>query len=261
MKIAFDIISDLHLDEWSDFNWELQATSPFCIIAGDTARDRKVLRQGLKHISSQYTHVFVIDGNEEHRYTYNNLTQSYIDLVEFMTTIPNVTYLHNNIVILEGIAIVATCGWYSFNSNPNFSVETTKKGVEEHYGFNRAVSDKIEEMAIDDARYLSNTVEKLQLHMDVKNIIIATHFIPYQSLLEHDEYLMSTWTMNASVNDYAPTCLQGDTEKKVSHWIYGHYHGPTSEKTIGHTKFITNPSGRRSNQWHQNPYFPVRIEF
>lgn len=261
MKLAFDIISDLHLDEWPDFDWTNQATSPFCIIAGDTARDRELLVQGLEHISQQYQQTFVIDGNEEHRWTYNDLGESYASLKAQIDNIPDVTYLHNNIIIMEGVALVGTCGWYTMNNDPRFSVETVKQGIEAHYGFGRDVSDNIEQLAIDDARYLNGTVEKLQRYPDVKNIVIATHFLPYARFIEHNKQLSESYVLNASVNLYAPTCFQEDTERKISHWIYGHYHGTTKTDQIEYTKFITNPHGRRNSDWHQNPYFPVRIEF
>ena len=40
MKFAFDLISDLHIETWPDFDWTGQATSPYCVVAGDVARDR-----------------------------------------------------------------------------------------------------------------------------------------------------------------------------------------------------------------------------
>jgi len=261
MKISFDVISDLHVDEWEDFNWSNQATSPFCIIAGDTARDRDLLAATLEHISNQYQQVFVVDGNEEHRWTYNNLNQSYEELKSLISSIPNVAFLHNNIVMLEGIAIVGTCGWYTFNNDPRYSIEQCKKGVENHYGFDRAISDEIEMRAVEDARYLNRTISKLQLYPDIENIVVVTHFLPYAKFAAHDTALLNSYVLNASTNVYLPTCFQEDTERKISHWVYGHYHGQTASETIGHTKFITNPHGRRNSSWHQNPYFPQRITF
>lgn len=261
MKITFDIISDLHLDEWPDFNWNNQATSPFCIIAGDTARDRDVLVAGLEHIADQYQGVFVIDGNEEHRHTYHNLDESYKTLADTIDQIPHVTFLHNNIVILEGVAIVATCGWYSMNHDPRFPVDSVKEGLEKHYDISRAVTSEIEDRAMQDAKYLTQTVQRLQRYPDVKKIVIATHFLPYAKFIEHNEYIRESYALNASVNVYAPACFHDDTEQKISHWIYGHYHGESSSEHIGYTEFVTNPHGRRNSNWHQNPYFPKRITF
>jgi len=41
MQFAFDLISDLHIETWPQFDWKDQATSPFCVVAGDIAKDRQ----------------------------------------------------------------------------------------------------------------------------------------------------------------------------------------------------------------------------
>jgi hypothetical protein len=69
MKFAFDLISDLHVETWDSFDWTGQATSPYCVVAGDVARDRQLLLADvLKHLGECYPGgVFYIDGNDEHR--------------------------------------------------------------------------------------------------------------------------------------------------------------------------------------------------
>jgi hypothetical protein len=61
--ILCDILSDLHVESMNDFNWEGQPTSPFCIVAGDVARDRTILKSVLTHLGQCYQQVFYIDGN------------------------------------------------------------------------------------------------------------------------------------------------------------------------------------------------------
>jgi len=68
MSFAFDLISDLHVETWGDFIWTGQATSPYCVVAGDIARDRNVVIDALKHLGQCYQAVFYVDGNDEHRY-------------------------------------------------------------------------------------------------------------------------------------------------------------------------------------------------
>jgi hypothetical protein len=50
MTFAFDLISDLHIDTWKDFDWTGQATSPYCVVAGDVTRDRAELLAALEHL-------------------------------------------------------------------------------------------------------------------------------------------------------------------------------------------------------------------
>ena len=68
MTFAFDLISDLHVETWDTFDWTGQATSPYCVVAGDVARDRQRLLDVLTHLGQCYPGgVFYVDGNEEHK--------------------------------------------------------------------------------------------------------------------------------------------------------------------------------------------------
>ena len=49
MTMAFDLISDLHLETWDDeLNFSGQATSPVCVVAGDISRDHATVKKFLK---------------------------------------------------------------------------------------------------------------------------------------------------------------------------------------------------------------------
>ena len=77
MQFSFDLISDLHLETWPEFNWEGQATSQFCIVAGDVSKNYQLLSQGLSHLSDCYKGVFYIDGNDEHKQNLNQIGENY----------------------------------------------------------------------------------------------------------------------------------------------------------------------------------------
>ena len=47
MSFAFDLISDLHVETWDQFDWSHQATSPVCVLAGDIGRDRDTVTRTL----------------------------------------------------------------------------------------------------------------------------------------------------------------------------------------------------------------------
>ena len=55
MEFNFDLISDLHIETWPTFDWTGQATSPYCLVVGDVARDRKLLMETLKHLGAEVT--------------------------------------------------------------------------------------------------------------------------------------------------------------------------------------------------------------
>ena len=95
MLFAFDLISDLHVDTWPQpFDWTGQATSPYCVVAGDVCRDRDLLVHTLTHLGQCYPGgVFYIDGNDEHRWYLSDLGESYRELNQLIERIPNVVYL------------------------------------------------------------------------------------------------------------------------------------------------------------------------
>jgi hypothetical protein len=107
MQFSFDLISDLHVETWPEFNWKDQATSPFCIVAGDIAKDRQVLYDTLRHLSESYQAVFYIDGNDEHINFMSDLGGSYSHLTDMIGKMNNVVYLQDNVVVIDGVSIVA----------------------------------------------------------------------------------------------------------------------------------------------------------
>ena len=78
MKIHFDLISDLHVDTWDEqFSWEGKATSPYAVVAGDISRERAEIGPVLEEISRHSLMTMFVDGNDEHRWTLDNLGDSY----------------------------------------------------------------------------------------------------------------------------------------------------------------------------------------
>lgn len=258
MKLAFDLISDLHVDSHLEFNWKNQATSPICIVAGDVSHDHAQVRHVLAHLGQNYQAVFYIDGNDEHRNHLETLDDSYSTLEKVVTGIKNVTYMRDNVVIINGVAIIATNAWWTFDWSTKFSVEETKAGVESHYGITDVGTSLIEETARSDAVYLNRSIAKMQTYNDVKKIVLVTHTVPKGEFIENDPDL-NNYRINSSINKYITVGLQNDTEKKVSTWCFGHYHWPVNQELNG-IRYVCNPRGRLNSPWHRNPYYPVRVK-
>ena len=109
MTVAFDLISDLHVETWNPLDWTGQATSPYCVVAGDVARDRGRLLEALEHLGQCYPGgVFYIDGNEEHKNQLDDLGSSYQDLAKDLQSIKNVVWMQDNVIIIKGVAFLGT---------------------------------------------------------------------------------------------------------------------------------------------------------
>lgn len=228
MNFGFDIISDLYLDESDTFNWENKPTSLYCLIPGNISEDIHVLYKTLKHLSKFYQGVFYIEGALEHQ-SLAEKEETITEITKICSSIKNVVYLHNNVVVVDGIALVGINGWHNnciaFNDDDKFQIKSYK---------------------YEDLIYLEKTVERLQLHVDVKKIIVLSSSVPadrmyFGEVPEHADHM-----------DLSTSVLEADTENKITNWIFG-----TDKKivdtTVSGINYLNNPRHDR------DPYYPARV--
>ena len=264
MSLAFDLISDLHLETWTgEFEWTGQPTSPVCVVAGDISSDPRIVRNCLKHLSNCYAAVFYIDGNDEHRYRFHELGQSYQELARSINRLNRVTYLQDNVVVIDGVAVIGTNGWWGYDLDESIDRDHCKQHMVDWYA--RIMPDKeinpeeLSDLSRKDVAYLVNSVQRLQTHNDVKKILIVTHTVPGANLIKHDINLSGTTQFNHMGNRLMHLVHTNDTEKKISHWCFGHYHGSV-DQTINGIRFVNNCRGRGDTPYRQDAYFPKRID-
>jgi hypothetical protein len=258
MEFSFDLISDLHVETWDNFDWTGQATSPYCVIAGDVSQDRRRMVETLKHLGNCYQGVFFIDGNDEHRNYLEHLGQSYYELSKYVDKFKNVVFMQDNVVIVNGVAFVACNGWYSFSLNPKIDFNQTVSWFNARYGVSASVAGTIASMALTDAAYLRNSIRKLQMHQDVKAIVIVTHTVPAPWLVEHDLELENHYRFNTTGNEHLQIALDEDSENKIKAWCFGHYHR-SIDRQFENVRYVNNCRGRGNTPWSQSVYYPKRI--
>jgi len=226
MSITFDIIGDLNLTSDDDFDWSNNVTSLFCLITGNISNDLDVVETTLKHLSSIYLHVFYIDGGKEHEQLCNRKI-TLEEIRKLCKTFTNVVFLHDNVIIMNGSALVGVNGWCG-----NYSTENFGEPIAECFRYN-------------DFNYLNTTIEKLQLHLDVTQIIVVSNSIPNETLSLGSKTIPNMPILNQ--------CLSNDHEKKVTHWIYG---GSTQmvNTILDGVTYISNP------KCEKQPYWAKRLE-
>ena len=258
MEVTFDLISDLNIIHSLD--WEGQPESLICIVAGNVSEDRVVLTQTLEHLAGQYKHVFYVDGPKDHKWAMDNLPWSFIDIVNTTEPMKNVTYLHNQVCILEGKAIVPVNGWYSLDFNPNFDLEQQYQWMKER-GYVNSMNDVMRLMsyAASDVRYLYKTIQKMQEMNNVKEVVIVTATVPDVGFVEHDTSLQDTPMMNLMGNSQLMSCLEADVKNKVSTWMFGTYPHPT-DQIKNNIRFVSNPRGIPEDFAKSGIYHPKRIQ-
>lgn len=258
MQFAFDLISDLHIETWDHFDWEAQATSPVCVVAGDISCNRRTLIDTLRHLGQCYQAVFYIDGNDEHSQYVGSLSNSYQLLAAQIQRIPNVVYLQDNVVVIDGVAVVGTNGWWSFDFDYGIDPEGSRSWYQEKHGLDDTRVDAIRRMATTDATYLTNSIRRLQTHQDVKKIVVVTHTVPDPALIQHDVDLAGRLQFNTMGNRYMMQAMACDTERKIHTWCFGHYHGAVDQLRSG-IRFVNNCRGRGDTPYRQQVYYPRRI--
>jgi predicted phosphohydrolase len=258
MQMTFDLISDLHLGPHETLDWMGQATSPICIVAGDISRDVEVVRETLEHLGKCYQAVFYIDGNNEHRYNLDVIEQSYSILEHAITDIPNVVFLQNNCVIINGVAIIGTNGWWTWDFDRNIDEQQCKLWWTDVMKTNYNTTTDIEAVAFDDVAYLINSVKKLQTHSDVKRIVVVTHTVPAMDLISHDVTITDTYEFNKMGNSHMSLVLDEDTENKIDTWCFGHYHNSV-DRNINGVRYVNNCKGRQEDSGWTPTYYPKRI--
>lgn len=214
---AFDYISDLNLTDISQFSLDKNPpTALFCIVGGGISSDIYVLKHTLLHLSKHYKGVFYIDGALEHN-NVRNYSTTIESIGRFIDCLENVCYLHTNVVIVDGIALLAINGWYGNIAMPD----------------DLADIEIISHLRHQDILYLCRSVEKLQRHPDVQQIIIISNSPPSAEL---------TFGTNTKLAEMlGPNMvLDVDTQNKISHWLYGTFTGGAQVKKDD-ILYINNP--------------------
>lgn len=227
MIIGFDVISDLHLTD-DTLSWEGKPTSLFCLIAGNVSESLEILHSTLKNLSKVYQGVFFIEGSLESN-DVNFKDKRVQEIFKICTSIPNVVYLHNNVVVVDGVALVGINGW------------DEKSVIMSDADKFQARCNKYEDII-----YLEKTVERLQLHVDVKKIIIISSTVPALELYYGE--------IDGITDDmFASNVLGTDTEDKIDTWVFGSTNKMV-DAVLNGIRYINNP------KFDKNPYYPKRIE-
>ncbi len=227
--IGFDLISDLNLTADDKFTWEGKVTSLCCVVSGNLSSDLKVLQKTLTYLSTLYQGVFYIDGfTEQQAIPYKDDTVAKISKI--CSSINNTIYLHNNVVILNGVAIIGANTWFA-------------KPHEEIPVFDRL---RVSSFRNEDLVYLGTTIKKMQVHKEVNKILVVSASPPNKELFfKDDEHI--TDNMDPTI------CLEYDTEGKISHWVFG----GTDKKidtVLNGVNYISNPCSP------DEPYWAKRIQ-
>ena len=227
MKIGFDVIGDLHLSPDDKFDWENKATSLYCLVTGNISSDVRTVISTLAHLSKHYQGVFYSIGPLEYN-SEGDIHARTEAISKACRRIRNVAVLHQHVVIIDGVAVLGCNGWFG--------------DAPETHDIDEARFHQIE-----DLRYLVNSIEKLQKHLDVKKIMIVSGSVPDPGLYfgEAPKGIEKQIPLNIT--------LDSDTQHKISHWVFGS-HKKIVDITHNNINYLNNPYCKNT------PYWARRIE-
>lgn len=224
MEIGFDVISDLCLSPNDNFKWTNKATSLYCIVAGNVSSDTRTIIQTLGHLAKYYQGVFYIPGRLEYE-GFEDVDTRTEELIAICDYLDNVAILYHNVAMIDGVAVVGVNGWGELSAE-EYSIGNIQRLYERE----------------DDLQYLYKTIEKLQLHLDVKKIVVASSAVPRKDLYfgQLPEHVETMPVLNS--------CTQFDTEKKISHWVFGTYDNIV-DITHQDINYVNNAYFKSRNYW------------
>jgi hypothetical protein len=251
----FDLISDLYLDTLEGFTWEDKATSLFCIIAGNISSDHSLLFEFLEYMGQFYDGVFFIDGELEHAKWNGDFDASYASLRDNISTLDSVFFLHENIIILPNVTLLATNGWTTFDFTSNHNINDTMEFLEEREGIPFVVANKIFKLAVTDQHYMYNSIEHCQEIDDIANLIVVTNSVPIPGFIVHNDDYDQTVLGDTAGNSGIADCLSNDIKGKVSTWVFGKYPDELDHIVEG-VRYASNPGLNKD----PDIYFPKVIK-
>jgi hypothetical protein len=226
--VGVDLISDLFLEPNDSFNWEFKATSLYCVIAGNISNDLRTIEQTLAHIARFYHAVFYTPGFLEYQ-GIDDLPYRTTEISDLCDTINGVTLLHHHVVIIDGVAIVGSNGWY---------------GIDEKFNIIERAQNEV--FRYEDLAYLQATLEKLQMHLDVKKILIVSSSVPKIKLYFGEHAADTADQISLDIT------LAADTQRKVKVWAFGTYE-KIVDTQIEDIHYLNNPYLKN------RPYWPKKI--
>ncbi len=254
MNITFDVISDLFLESLDDFSWQGKTTSLFCIVAGNIAAERDVLFEFLDEIKDHYEAVFFLDGELEHSLFDGDYAASYKNLEEGIDIIDKVVFLHENIIVLNGVTLLGTNGWTTFDFVNKHKINDNIQFLSDRGIVNETVANEMFKMAVTDQHYMYNSIETCQTLEDCENIIVVTNTVPIAEFVMHREDYDGTILGDISGNAGLVDCLTKDKASKVKTWIFGKF-ADDLDFVRDNIRFVSNPGRGRD----LDTYYPKRI--
>lgn len=261
--MQFDVVSDLHVEHWSDFpyDWKRHKKSDNVIIAGDVADDVHTTVDQLKTACDVYERVVYISGNHEATRYYHNLFLVGPLISHMMQGHSNFYNLDMEDVVIDecNLAIVGKTGWWDFRiREPEISFKLAM------YHFDTTwCALKNKKLVVNNILNAAHSnFLKMRDAVDAhkragRAICLVTHTVPHKELLSVN-YPNDTFSSSYYGNSLIQSLFY---EPTVKYAIFGHSHERTV-RVVDNTVCVNNARGRPQdyNRVQYEPYAIVMGE-
>ena len=234
MKLKY--ISDIHLEFYTPEKADEiikqilpQSEDEVLILAGDIGKPRnETYDELIKHVAANFKKIFVIAGNHEYYGGKKNMEDTLGYMKTYFKQYTNISFLDNAYETYEGYTFVGTTLW-STVTNPQYKINDIKA---------------IKDMSVDFYNELNQVcIEFLKSALETftKNVIVITHHMPSESLIDpkylkgevkhYNQWFYSDMDNFILEHKYSIAC-----------WIYGHTHVPSVSSIYG-VPMLCNPMG------------------
>lgn len=238
------LISDVHLEHGTDINVVIPKTpTDVLIVAGDLTVGPANTYRALKELSNHARHIVYTPGNHEYYgYTIQEFNQQ---LRTLLANEPNIHFLYNEYVTIDGTHFIGTPLWTNFRYN-HMAMLAARVMISD---FKYIKNFTPEQSAIE----FYNSVQFIKYAQETLKgrKVIVTHFLPATECIA-PQYANENLLNNYFCNDLAEYIefLEDTT------WVFGHTHAPINTKLFS-TPLISNPYGYPGE--HTDNYAPVTV--
>jgi predicted phosphohydrolase len=244
--LKFDLVSDLHVEYWEKpVDWEALRNNDIVIVAGDVADTLEATKKELERISKAYKTVLYIDGNHEFSEKMYHGGEDADDfdqrVREMIADMPNVHFLKDGPVIINGTAIIGRNGHWDYKALDGVTVEEGEEAVAAKLKISKEDAKIYAVQARKDVDDLKDMVRELNEDPDVHSILVVTHTMPSKDLIPKNIPNTPAFFTNLA-NSEMKEVLDEDVKKKITTWVFGHWHR-AEENTLDGVHYISHPRG------------------
>ncbi len=228
MKIA--IYSDIHLEFFENEGWPLWIPPvldvDLVVLAGDIYLGTRAIDWIQEHFLSLKTKVIYLCGN--HEFYHHDFINVIADWREIAAKTPNLYFLENDQLTIDGQHFVGCTLWSDFNNADPKSMIKAKFQIADYRSIRRFTPAYSHGIHKESRQFLNQYIQP--------DSVVITHHLPSYQLVEM-RYRDSVLT-----GSFASNLDNLILEKSPKLWIHGHSHS-SCDLNIGSTRIVRNPRG------------------